>query len=227
MSTITYEDIANSFKTIIVNDPMITELNNKYSSWYDVCMKYDPTFYHIENKRLANLYASCDKEDDCVTVCDDVSNTSFSSDSDDDNFMYAFAHVKTTVAAPKKEVPVKNDIRPVDVTDNGIKTIVLRNLPRFLTKEKLSDKIHDVLNKYGDITDVYIPINPDRSSQYYGTIKGFAMVTFLHSRDACYAHFNETGQLTINGVSILIDFAYGDRKKPQEMAAKYHSKKWV
>jgi RNA recognition motif-containing protein len=89
---------------------------------------------------------------------------------------------------------------------NGIKTIIARNLPRDITV----DTLQSVFDKYGPIKDIYIPRNMDKSSPYYGTIKGFALIKFLKSDDSTNAYINETS-LTIGTNHITLEFAKNDR----------------
>jgi hypothetical protein len=90
---------------------------------------------------------------------------------------------------------------------NPIKTLILHNLPRNITIEELREVFH----KYGTITDIYIPKNMDKTSPYYGTIKGFALVKFLSPKEAFYAHFIESTRLVIRGRIVSMEFAKEDK----------------
>ena len=89
----------------------------------------------------------------------------------------------------------------------GIKTVITRNLPRDITVEKL----RAAFEKYGPIRDIYIPKNMDKSSPYFGTIKGFALIKFLKADDSARAYQNEYGRLTIGKNNITVEFAKEDR----------------
>ena len=89
----------------------------------------------------------------------------------------------------------------------GIKTVIVRNLPRDVTVERL----RGVFEKYGPIRDIYIPKNMDRSSPYFGTIKGFALIKFLKADDSARAYESEYGRLTIGRNNITVEFAKEDR----------------
>ena len=213
MSSITYDEIVNSFQDMFKNDPMYRDLNCGYMSWYDVCRKHDPTY----DVRPAYTEPEVESEVDSE------------SDSDDDIEFTAFVHITPT--KPKKPVveeapwaPIKpkfnsqrrynnSEVEKQAVEDNGICTIVTRNLPRDITK----DELRKTFEKYGPVRDVHIPINADRSSPYYGTIRGFAMIEFLSSQDSATAYNSEYGKLNIRGKYIAIDFAKGDRKRPEDM----------
>jgi hypothetical protein len=89
----------------------------------------------------------------------------------------------------------------------GIKTIMARNLPRFVT----SDLLRATFEKYGSIKDIYIPKNMDQSSQYFGTLKGFALIKYTLAADSAAAFEGEYGQLTIGRNQIAVEFAKADR----------------
>lgn len=118
----------------------------------------------------------------------------------------------TPVHAPRPEVecpgaPLKLPRAAVPAFTPGIKTIILRNLPRDITPEV----VRTVLEKYGPVRDVYIPRNMDRNSPYFGTIKGFALIKFLSPADSARAYENEYGRLTIGKNNITVEFAKEDR----------------
>jgi hypothetical protein len=114
-------------------------------------------------------------------------------------------HVKfATELRSYAEAPTYPQIPPYTV---GIKTIMARNLPRFVT----SDLLRATFEKYGSIKDIYIPKNMDQSSQYFGTIKGFALIKYGLATDAAAAFEGEYGQLTIGRNQIAVEFAKADR----------------
>ena len=89
----------------------------------------------------------------------------------------------------------------------GIKTLIARNLPRDITSEML----HIVFAPYGSIKDIYIPKNMDKSSPYFGTTKGFALIKFVSSDDTAKAFNDEYGRIFISGNKITLEFAKEDR----------------
>jgi hypothetical protein len=91
----------------------------------------------------------------------------------------------------------------------NIKTVIVRNLPRDITASELST----IFQAYGPITDIYIPMNKDRSSPYYGTIKGFALVKYStpdHSLKAFIAE-NTMHARMIRGKRVTTEFAKEDK----------------
>jgi hypothetical protein len=59
----------------------------------------------------------------------------------------------------------------------------------------------------------------DKSSPYYGTIRGFAMVEFAKSSEAAAALSAHAYCLSIRTKKITLEFAKSDRKRPDQMAA--------
>jgi hypothetical protein len=97
--------------------------------------------------------------------------------------------------------------REVPAYTPGIKTVITRNLPRDIRVEQL----RTVFEKYGPIRDIYIPKNADRSSPYFGTIKGFALIKYLNPAHSAAAYEAEYGRLMIGRNNITVEFAKEDR----------------
>ena len=91
----------------------------------------------------------------------------------------------------------------------AFKTIIARNLPRDLPN--LKDTLRKIFDKYGAIKDIYIPENADRSSPYFGTIKGFALIKFVVHESALNAYHHEVVNLVIGRRPIILEFAKEDR----------------
>ena len=96
---------------------------------------------------------------------------------------------------------------PIPSYTVGIRTIMARNLPRFVT----ADILRSTFAKYGTIKDIYIPKNMDQSSQYFGTLKGFALIKYALATESAAAFDGEYGQLTIGRNQIAVEFAKADR----------------
>lgn len=86
-------------------------------------------------------------------------------------------------------------------------TLIVRNLPRNTTVQDLRMKF----DKYGVIRDIYLPKNMDRTSPYFGTLKGFALIKYLKPTSAQDAFKQLYGKLTIGRNNITVDFAKEDR----------------
>ena len=95
----------------------------------------------------------------------------------------------------------------VSLVKKGIKTLIVHNLPRDITVEKL----RIVFEKYGPVKDVYIPKNMDMSNPLYGTNKGFAIIKFLNADHSASAFINEYGRLVIGSNIITVEFAKSDK----------------
>ena len=90
--------------------------------------------------------------------------------------------------------------RSCQVESNGIKTLIMRQINR----ESTVKAIRQIFDKYGPIKDIYIPKNMDKTSQYFGTVKGFALIKFVNSEDSARAYAEEF-------VNCTIEFAKEDR----------------
>jgi RNA recognition motif-containing protein len=87
---------------------------------------------------------------------------------------------------------------------NGIRTVMARNLPRDITLKEL----HAGFAFYGTIQDIYLPKNMDKSSPYYGTIRGFALIRYAKPTEAARAV--AVGPLQIEKNIIMLEFAKAD-----------------
>ena len=116
------------------------------------------------------------------------------------------SQLRSYAEAPRSyaEAPRPTPIPPYTV---GIRTIMARNLPRFVT----ADILRSTFAKYGTIKDIYIPKNMDQSSQYFGTLKGFALIKYALATESAAAFDGEYGQLTIGRNQIAVEFAKADR----------------
>lgn len=87
------------------------------------------------------------------------------------------------------------------------KTLILHNIPRDCTV----DDIRQLFEQYGPIRDVYIPREKNATSEYFGTVKGFALVKYLSNESAKKAFAAEYGRLYVGHHLISIEFAKEDR----------------
>lgn len=90
----------------------------------------------------------------------------------------------------------------------GRRTLMAKNLPR----ESITvAKLRKVFEVFGTLKDVFIPLNMDRSSPHYKTVKGFAKIEFLTAESAEEAYNKLYGSLTIDGNLIGLEPAKEDR----------------
>ena len=106
---------------------------------------------------------------------------------------------------PNRVEPVREQ-KPLQKPNNGIRTLMVKNLPRDTTPEKLTNELRSIFKAYGPIKDVYIPIN--RDGQYAGTIKGFAKVQF---QNADHTTIAVSQSITIRKNKLGIEYAKEDR----------------
>lgn len=105
--------------------------------------------------------------------------------------------------------PIKpHRVAPISPPGMGtIRTLIARNLPRDINIEAL----RDTFEPFGPIKDIYIPKNMDRSSPYFGTIKGFALIKFLKPEHAAAAWEGLVARLKFGSNKTTLEFAKEDR----------------
>jgi FUS-interacting serine-arginine-rich protein 1 len=115
---------------------------------------------------------------------------------------------ESMIAAILNELNTKN----VDANKNTFevkpapcptKVLIAHNIPRDVSHEDL----RHTFENYGPIRDIYIPKNMDKTSPYYGTIKGFALIKFLSLKDAIAAYNAEFGRLYMGFRLVSIEYA--------------------
>ena len=89
----------------------------------------------------------------------------------------------------------------------GVKTIIARNLPRMISSEILCD----LFQLYGVVCDVYLPRDNNPRSRHYGTIRGFALITYETVEQSARAvRVLTTLGLSIRGKQVTVEFAKSD-----------------
>ena len=124
--------------------------------------------------------------------------------------------VKKSSTAPiiiKRRAPPASALPERDVPPfpYGRCTLIAKNLPRDIDVNEL----YTIFEPYGPICDIYIPKNADRSSPYFGTIKGFAKIQFLSPDDSAAAYNAEWSLLSIRGNNIAVEPANADSAPPR------------
>lgn len=92
------------------------------------------------------------------------------------------------------------------INPNRVKTLIAHNLPRDITSEEISA----IFQKYGPICDIYMPLNLDKTSIFYGTIRGYAFIKFICHTDSTRAFMAEQSRINIRGKMISIEFVKED-----------------
>ncbi len=184
-----YTDLITEFNQMMLQDPIMKALWDGTMKWGDI-----PGILDSKPRRASVASAASDESEeyDLVKICSHSRRVAFA----DKPLVKQYYKNEAPVTAP--EVP------PFTV---GIKTVIARNLPRDVTVQTL----RAAFEKYGPIKDIYIPKNMDRSSQYFGTIKGFALIKFLNPEHSAAAYTNEYGRLVLGRNNITIEFAKEDR----------------
>ena len=189
------ESLSTSLGEMLLDDPIMKALWDGTMAWGDIPGILD----NPKGQSLTSPYkpttrrdsvTSDESEPDVLRLCSFPTHYS--------------RRVKFTERPAVKEISVA-PIVPAYTT--GIKTVITRNLPRDVTVEQL----RSVFEKYGPIKDIYIPKNMDKSSPYFGTIKGFALIKFLKPTDSARAYESEYGRLTLGRNNISVEFAKEDR----------------
>jgi hypothetical protein len=178
------DDLSRSLAAMWLDDPVMKALWDGTMAWGDI-----PGILDDKPRARAASVSSEESEPDILTICSHSRRVKFA---------------ERPAFASQKEIPVAP---VVPAYTPGIKTVITRNLPRDVRVEQL----RGVFEKYGPIKDIYIPKNMDKSSPYFGTIKGFALIKFLKPADSARAYESEYGRLTLGRNNITVEFAKEDR----------------
>jgi RNA recognition motif-containing protein len=113
----------------------------------------------------------------------------------------------TPESAPVSAEPLSSMV-PETPCSHGVKTIIARNLPSMISEEILCD----LFQLYGVVCDVYLPRDKDLNSLQYGTICGFALITYETAEQSARAvRVLTTLGLPICGKEVTVEFAKSDR----------------
>lgn len=114
------------------------------------------------------------------------------------------SHTTVTTVTTVTNV-MSTDIKP----EGGSKTLVLKNLPTDITYSMLLKLLHTTFDSFGPINDIRILKN-NLPGPLYGTLRGFAYISFLHSSSALHA-FSLHSSLVLHNRKIHIEFANNQR----------------
>ncbi len=199
-----YTDLITEFNQMMLQDPIMKALWDGTMKWGDI-----PGILDSKPRRASVASTASDESEeyDLVKICSHSRRVAFA----DKPLVKQYYKNEAPVTAPEvlsrneKAMPAPSEqVPPFTV---GIKTVIARNLPRDVTVQTL----RAAFEKYGPIKDIYIPKNMDRSSQYFGTIKGFALIKFLNPEHSANAYQAEYGRLVLGRNNITIEFAKEDR----------------
>lgn len=191
------DSLAMDFSKMWDDDPIMKALWDGTMRWGDI-----PGICDDKPSRRDSV-SSSESEPDIARICSFATHNSR---------RVAFAErpiVKEFLKGEPLASPYAKDAPLVQVPayTPGIKTVITRNLPRDVKVEQL----RAVFEKYGPIKDIYIPKNMDKSSPYFGTIKGFALIKFLNAAHSAQAYESQYGRLVLGRNNITVEFAKEDR----------------
>ena len=116
----------------------------------------------------------------------------------------------TPESAPVSAEPLSSMVPEtlcVQQASHGVKTIIARNMPRTISSEILCD----LFQLYGVVCDVYLPRDNNPHSRHYGTIRGFALITYETAEQSARAvRVLTTLGLSICGKEVTVEFAKSD-----------------
>lgn len=181
--------------SMLKEDPMIALLESTDACWGDILMSTPP------KRRKFN--EECERRYE--TDSDSDSDSDMDSDAEPEECEHILEHVIEPINVEDNDpswAPVKNK-KKVGGNKKQSSTLILRNIPRDITNRD----IENVFKKYGNIVNIHLPRNTDKSSPYYGTLRGFAFVEFQSADDANEAFESEFNRLQINYNKISIEIA--------------------
>jgi FUS-interacting serine-arginine-rich protein 1 len=193
------ESLADTFGKMLLDDPIMAALWEGKLSWGDIlCTPEEEERNRINRERREAEEAAARAERDAELAL--YAARDAARDPRKPRVHFADApHKPTIVSAPlEREVPA---------FPAGRRTLMAKNLPRDIDVKEL----RTIFEQYGAIRDIYIPKNMDKSSPYFGTIKGFAKIQFLKSDDSASAFAAQYALLNIRGKNIVLEPAAEDR----------------
>ena len=97
-----------------------------------------------------------------------------------------------------------------NLSSNKIRTIIARNLPRNITTSELQN----IFEMFGPVDRIIIPYHLNPLNPYYGTMKGYAFITFLSANDAllaCFPEYSESSYIVLSNKIVTLELAKEDR----------------
>jgi FUS-interacting serine-arginine-rich protein 1 len=190
------ESLADTFGKMMLDDPIMKALWEGTASWGDIlCTPEEEERCRINRERRDAEEAAARAERDAELAF--YAARDAARDPRKPRVHFADATLKPTIVV-EREVPA---------FPAGRRTLMAKNLPRDIAVQEL----RTIFEKYGAIRDIYIPKNMDKSSPYFGTIKGFAKIQFLKSDDSASAFAAQYALLNIRGKNIVLEPAAEDR----------------
>ena len=184
------ESLADQFRKLLLADPIEKALWEGKLLWGDILCTPE------EEERERVYRKQCEAEETAERAAAAAPALSAS-------FFRGFSKPSRT-AAPAAPAALERDVPAFPA---GRLTLMAKNLPRDIDVKEL----RIIFEQYGPIRDIYIPKNMDKSSPYYLTIKGFALIKFLKPDDSARAFAAQYALVSIRGKNIALEPASADR----------------
>jgi len=205
MST-TADSLAYDFTKLWIDDPIIQALNEGKMRWGDI-------LFTPEEEERDRLYREERRKQEAEEASERAALLAERAARDVERgypkktVSFAKGESLTSLYAEKPSYSAAPVERIVPEFPTGRRTLMAKNLPRDIDVNEL----RTIFAQYGPIRDIYIPKNMDRGSPYFGTIKGFAKIQFLHATDSAAAFEAQWGLLNIRTKNIILEPAAEDR----------------
>ena len=172
------------FRTELMRDPMLCALMTRSISWGDCATEdapttqFTPVTQFTTDTKFTSITTFTQKASHHVTW--EVPTVMHVAMAKEVPFT-PVGNPFTPVGNPFTPVGKPASLRPTEMPVNSsIKTIIINNIPRTITKEEMIE----IFSEFGVISGAHLPKNTDQNSPYFGTLRGFAMIQFVDARDA-------------------------------------------
>lgn len=217
-----YQALADQFRRVVLSDPVVQTIMRGYILWGDIPVTQQEIDFHAQWAADHKSDLSLDVTLDIVSdqVSDQVSDVSCishdvcSSEFDtSDEWITPHMKIKTNcnmsvpTLSTTSTLTTVTTVSAVPIESVGIRTLVLRNLPRDTTLQSL----RALFSKYGPILDIRLMKNRDPSSPFYGTLLGCAFIKFLSHSHSAAAFLTLAPTFTLSSQPVSILFAKLDK----------------
>ena len=186
------ESLADQFRRLLLADPIEKALWEGKLLWGDILCT-------PEEEERERVYRE-------QREAEETAERAAAATAERPTFFGGFSKPSRTAAAVPASAPAALE-RDVPAFPAGRLTLMAKNLPRDIDVKEL----RIIFEQYGAIRDIYIPKNMDKSSPYYLTIKGFALIKFLKPDDSARAFAAQYALVNIRGKNIALEPASADR----------------
>ena len=189
------ESLADSFSKMFLEDPVMKALWEGKLAWGDILCTPEEEERSRQRAAAREAEEAAERAERDALLAERAARDAARGYSKP---RVSFAEKPTVSVIVEREVPA---------FPAGRRTLMAKNLPRDINVQEL----RTIFEQYGALRDVYIPKNMDKSSPYFGTIKGFAKIQFLKADDTARAFAAQYALLNIRGKNIVLEPAAEDR----------------